>query len=86
MNYIWCLLGMQKHSKTGLKQSFKKKTKIGFQVDYRLMQVKSIAECSQVEHSAIILTFIKLPFAIKTFVFSILEWPLKTGFTVYSDF
>ena len=37
----------------------------------------------QGEHSAILLTFIKLPFFIKTFVFSIFKWPLKTGFTVY---
>ena len=35
------------------------------------------------EHSAILSTFIKLPFAIKTFVLSISERPLKTGFTVY---
>ena len=34
------------------------------------------------EHSAILLTFIKLPFVLKTFVFSISEWPLKTGFIV----
>ena len=34
------------------------------------------------EHSAILLTFIKLPFVIKTFVLSIFEWLLKTGFTV----
>ena len=34
------------------------------------------------EHSAIFLTFIKLSFAIKTFVFSSFEWLLKTGFTV----
>ena len=34
------------------------------------------------EHSAILLTFIKLPFSIKTFVLSIFEWPFKTGFTV----
>ena len=34
------------------------------------------------EHSAILLTFIKLPF--KFFVLSIFEWPLKTGFTVLS--
>ena len=33
------------------------------------------------EHSAILSSFIKLPFAIKTFVLSIFEWPLKTGFT-----
>ena len=38
----------------------------------------------QVEHSAILLTFIKLLFAIKTFVLSIFEGRLKTGFTVHS--
>ena len=58
-----------------------------------LMKVKSIAECSLnesqkycrmllLEHSAILLTFIKLPFSIYTFVLYIFEWPLKTGFTV----
>ena len=35
------------------------------------------------EHSAILSTFIKLPFVFKTFVLSIFEWPLKTGFTVF---
>ena len=34
------------------------------------------------EHSAILLSFIKLPFVFKTFVLSSFEWPLKTGFTV----
>ena len=34
----------------------------------------------QGEHSAILLTFIKLPFVIKIFVLSIFEWSLKTGF------
>ena len=34
------------------------------------------------EHSAILLTFIKLPFVFKIFVLSIFEWLLKTGFTV----
>ena len=29
-----------------------------------------------------LLTIIKLPFVSKIFVLSILEWPLKTGFTV----
>ena len=33
--------------------------------------------------SALLLTFIKLPFVVKTFVLSIFEWPFKTGFTVY---
>ena len=36
----------------------------------------------QGEHSAILSTFIKLPLAIKTFILYIIEWPLKTGFTV----
>ena len=36
----------------------------------------------QREHSAILSTFIKLPFDNKIFVLSIFERPLKTGFTV----
>ena len=45
------------------------------------MQVKSIAECSK-GHSAILLTFIKLPIVIKIFIMSIFEWQFYTGFTV----
>ena len=37
------------------------------------------------EHSAILLTFIKLPFVIKIFVLFIFEWPFYTGFTVYEN-
>ena len=37
------------------------------------------------EHSAILSTFIKLPFVNKIFVLSIFEWPLKTGFTVHKN-
>ena len=37
------------------------------------------------EHSAILSTFIKLPFVIQIFVMSILEWPFYTGFTVVSE-
>ena len=29
-------------------------------------------------------TFIKLTFSITTFALSIFEWPIKTGFTVFS--
>ena len=36
------------------------------------------------EHSAILSAFIKLPFVFKTFVLSLFEWPLKTGFTVFN--
>ena len=49
----------------------KRRQKLVFKNDYHLMQVKSIAECS---------IFIKLPFAIWTFVLSIFEWPLKDRF------
>ena len=36
----------------------------------------------QGEHSAILSTFIKLPFVIQIFVLSTFEWPFDTGFTV----
>ena len=35
------------------------------------------------EHSAILLTLMKPTIVFKTFVLSIFEWPLKTGFTVF---
>ena len=35
------------------------------------------------KNSAVLLTCIKLPSGSKTFVLSIFEWQLKTGFTVY---
>ena len=57
---------------------------MGFQDQLSLMQVKSVADCSK-WHSAILSTFIKLPFVIKIFVLSIFEWPLKTGFTVQAE-
>ena len=39
----------------------------------------------QGEHSAITLTFIKLPFVIKIFVLSIFEWLFYTGFGAVFD-
>ena len=36
----------------------------------------------QGEHSAILLTFIKLPFVIMIFVLSTIEWPFYTSFTL----
>ena len=50
-----------------------KDRKLVFKTNYRFMQVKSIAECSKGEHSAILLTFIKLPFVIEILVLSILS-------------
>ena len=61
------------------------KTKIGFQ-DWLLLNAgQKYCRMLQVEHSAILLTFIKQPFSIKTFVLSIFKWPLKTGFTVFKE-
>ena len=70
------------YSKTCLKRSLKKNTKIGFQYRLLLNAGQKYCRMLQGEHSAILSTFFKLPFSIKTFVFSIFEWPLKTGFTV----
>ena len=50
--------------------------------NFRLMQVNCIAECSPLEHSAILLTCIKQQSVLKNNFWSSLEWPLKTGFTV----
>ena len=61
-----------------------KRLKLVFKTNFRLMQVESIAECSKVplEHSAIFLTCIKLPFVITIFVLSSFEWLFYTDFTV----
>ena len=71
------------YSKTCLKQPLKKNTKIGFQYGLSLDAGQKYCRMLPLEHSAILLTCIKLPFSIKTFVMSIFKWPLKTGFTVY---
>ena len=47
------------------------------------MQVQSIAESSK-KAFCNTLTCIKLLSVLKTFVLSIFEWPLKTGFTVFA--
>ena len=47
------------------------------------MQVKRMQN-APVEHSAVLLICIELPHGFKTFVISIFEWSLKTGFTVVS--
>ena len=57
-------------------------TKNGFQDRLLLNAGRMYFRMLQGEHSAILSTFIKLPFALKTFVFSIFKWPFKTGFTV----
>ena len=70
--------------KTCLKRSLLKMTKIGFNDRLLLNAGQKYYRMIQGEHSVVLSTFIKLPFAIRTFVLTIFEWPLKTGFTVSS--
>ena len=58
------------------------KPKIGFQDQLSLNAGQKYCRMLKGEHSAILLTFIKLPFVNKIFVLSIFEWPFYTGFTV----
>ena len=61
---------------------YSKRPKIGFQDQLSLYAGQKYCRMLQGEHSAILSTFIKLPFAINTFILSIYQLPLKTGFTV----
>ena len=64
-----------------------KRPQIGFQ--YKLSLNAGQKYCRMVparEHSIILSTFIKLPFAIKIFVLSIFERPFYTGFIVYLNY
>ena len=61
-----------------------KKIKIDFQYHLSLNAGQKYCRMLQGEHSAILSTFIKLPFVIKMFVLSIFEWLLKIGFTIIS--
>ena len=73
------------YSKTCLKGPLSKRHKIVFQDRLSLKAGQKYCRMLQGEHSAILSTFSKLPFVIKTFVLSIFEWPLKTGFTVFVE-
>ena len=59
------------NSKTCLKQTLKMKTKIVFQDGLSLNAGRKVLQNAPREHSAILSTFIKLPFVFKTFVLSI---------------
>ena len=62
----------------------KRKPKIIFQDRLSLNAGQKYFRMLLWEQTAILSTFIKLPFANKTFVLSIFEWPLKTGFKALS--
>ena len=70
------------YSKTFVKRPLSKIPQIGFQDQLSLIAGQKYCRMLQSEHSAILSTFIKLPFVIKIFVLSMFEWPSYTGFTV----
>ena len=55
---------------------------MGFEDQLTLNAGQKHCRMLQGEHSAIFLTFIKLPFVIKNFFVSIFEWAFYKGFTV----
>ena len=65
-----------------VKMTTLKKTKIGYQDQLSLNAGQKYCRMLKGEHSAILLTCIKLPFVIKIFVLSIFEWPFYTVFIV----
>ena len=75
-------LGIHEYSKTFVIQPLSKRPQICFQDQLSLNAGQKYCRMPQGEHSAILSTFIKLPFVIKIFVLSIFEWPFYTGFTV----
>ena len=68
--------------KTCVKQPLSKRPKFVFQDQLSLNVGQKYCRMLQGENSAILLTFIKLPFVIKIFVLFIFEWPYYTGFTI----
>ena len=74
---------LPRYSITCVKRPHSKRPKIGFQDQLSLNAGQKYCRMVQGEHSAILLTYIKLPIVIKIFVLSIFEWQFYTGFTVY---
>ena len=68
------------YSKTSVKGPHSKRPKNGFEDQLSLNAGQMYCRMLQGEHSAILLTFIKLPF-VKIFVLSIFEWMVYTDFT-----
>ena len=75
------LENQQYYSKICLKRPLKNRQNKGLKTDYRLMQVKSNAECS-LGAFCNTLTWIKWQSVLKTNFGLLLEWLLITGFSV----
>ena len=71
-----------RYSKTCVKGPLSKRPQIGFQDQLSLTAGQKYCRMLCGEYSAILSTFIKLPFVSKIFVLSIFEWPFYTSFTV----
>ena len=67
------LLAYTMYSKTCVKRPISKRPKIVFQDQMLLNAAQKYCRMHQGEHSAILSTFIKLPFVIKFFVMSVLS-------------
>ena len=72
------------YSTTYVKQPLSLRPKMVFQDQLYLNAGQKYCRMFQGEPSAILSTFIKLPFVIKIFVLSIFEWQFFTGFTVFT--
>ena len=72
----------QIYSKTCVKQPLSKRPKIGFQDQLSINAGQKYCRMLQGEHSAILFTFITLPFVIKLFVLFIFEWPFYSCFSI----
>ena len=70
-------LGFDIYSKTCVKRPLSKRQKIGIQDQLLLNAGQKYCRMLPSEHSAIPLTFIKLPYVIKIFVLPIFEWPFS---------
>ena len=81
-NALDALLPIRKYSKTCVKWPLSKRPKICFKYQLSLIAGQKYCRMLQGEHSAILLTFIRLPFFIKIFVLFNFEWPFYTGCTV----
>ena len=73
------------YSKTSVKWPLSKRPKSVFQDQLSLNASQKYCRTLQGEHSAILSTFIKLPFVIKIFVLSIFEWKFYTGFALFTE-
>ena len=68
LHRFYCIMKNYTYSKICVKQQLSKRPKIGFQTQLSLNAVRKYCRMLPLEHSAILLTFIKRPFIIKIFV------------------